>query len=175
MELPDEDALGGQLYKAVALYYHGGTPENKLIAKSRLESLAASGDLETNLRLAVIELGESDMRGVNRLRNLAAKKYMPAFYELGNVYYFGFGDLGDKDEGLSYWRKAAEFGHIYSKLNVLKIGSQNAAFPVRVMNVFKIWGLLPKLLYLMLRNKNDQRILGVTPSYWFSFWAINAS
>jgi hypothetical protein len=165
MELPDKDALGGELYKAVALYYHGGTPENKLIAKSKLVGLAASGDLETDLRLAVIELGEFDMRGVSRLRELAAKGYMPAFYELGNVYYFGFGDLGDKEKGLSYWRRAAELGHLYSKLNFLKIVSQNATFPVRVMNVFKIWSLMPRLFYLTLRRKNDQRILGVTPSY----------
>jgi TPR repeat protein len=165
MELPDKEALGGKLYEAAALYYNSAVPGDKHLAKGKLEALANSGSLEAGLRLAVIELGESDSAGIDRLMELANRNYMPSFYELGNVYYFGFKTFPDKEKGMSFWEKAARSGHLYAKLNVLKIRSQNAPFRVRMINVFKIWSLFLKVFFVTLKNVNDERLLGVTPGY----------
>ena len=165
MELPDKDALGGKLYEAVALYYNSAVPGDKFSAKRKLESLANSGSLEAGLRLAVIELGESDRAGVDRLVELTKLNYMPSYYELGNVYYFGVKTFPDKEKGMSFWERAAEMGHLYARLNVLKMRSQTAPFQTRVVNVLKIWGIALKILIVTVRNVNDERLLGVTPSY----------
>ena len=165
MELPDKNALGGKLYEAAALYYNSAAPGDKFLAKSKLEALANSGSLEAGLRLAVIELGESDSVGVNRLMELADRNYMPSYYELGNVYYFGVKAFPDKEKGMSFWERAAGLGHLYAKLNVLKMRSQNAPFQIRITNVFKIWALFLKVFVVTLRNANDERLLGVTPRY----------
>jgi TPR repeat protein len=165
MDAPNKNALNGKLYEAAATYYGIGTVADKALGKSKLEILANLGDLEANLRLAIIELGEKNINGVKMLQELAIKQYMPAIYDLGNVYYFGFGDLSDKEIGLSYWQKAAALGHIYARLNTLKIQSQSATFRARATNVFKIWANAVKLAIVTIRNPNGERVLGTTPRY----------
>ena len=92
---------------------NGQTDDDVERTLAEVRARAAAGDVVAQFSLgSILYYGEDELsQATDWFRKAATQGYAPAEFQMGQLYDFGFGVIGDAEQAFGWYRKAAEDGH----------------------------------------------------------------
>jgi TPR repeat protein len=152
--------VSAQIYLGWAYIDGKLVDKNDAFGLDLLRKATRQGSDKAGFMLGRLLISRKQHEGFEIIRELSARGFAPASYEVGNCYYTG--NLVERDfgKGNEKWSAAASKGHLLARIKTLKHQRMSAPAWKKPIYSANILLTLVHAIAIYLRNENDERVLG---------------